>query len=179
MSHEWILEEVEGLYRIIALRPLRRTEGVRFDMVELESLVRIDAIDRVIHEGAAVSPGPVEGVARPWYMHTSQDDNLLVLHGTRHVDIYTPHHGRVEHFTVTADRVMRGDELLHEGAAMLVWPRGVFHRITSDPIEGSASVNLATHYAGFDIETNFSIYDLDVDTGEYKVIRKGSLDQPA
>jgi hypothetical protein len=55
----------------------------------------------------------------------------------------------------------------------------VFHLITSDPIEGSASVNLATHYEGFDIETNFSIYDLDVDTGEYKVIRKGSLDQPA
>ncbi len=30
---------------------------------------------------------------------------------------------------------------------------------------------------GFDIETNFSIYDLDVETGEYHVIRKGSQDQ--
>ena len=178
MGQGQVLDEIEGLYRIIALRPLRRTPRVRFDMVELQSLVRIDAIDRVIHEGAAVSPGPVEGVERPWYMHTSQDDNLLVLHGTRQVDIYTPQHGRVEQFTVTADHVMRGDELLHEGAAMLVWPRGVFHRITSDPVEGSASVNLATHYDGFDIETNFSIYDLNVETGEYRVIRKGSLDQP-
>jgi len=178
MGQDWVIEEVEGLYRIIGLRPLRRTPGVKFDMVELQSLVRIDAIDRVIHKGAAMSPGSVEGVERPWYMHTSQDDNLLVLHGTRHVDIYTPAHGRVESFTVTADQVMCGDRVLHEGAAMLVWPRGVFHRIISDPVEGSVSVNLATHYDGFDIETNFSIYDLDTTTGEHHVIRKGSLDQP-
>ena len=50
-------------------------------------------------------------------------------------------------------------------------------RIVSDPVEGSASVNLATHYDGFDIETNFSIYDLDVETGAYHVIRRGSRDQ--
>jgi len=50
-------------------------------------------------------------------MHTAQDDNLLVLHGTRYVDIYTPQHGRIEHFTVTANHVMRDDKILHEGAA--------------------------------------------------------------
>ena len=147
-------------------------------MVALSALTRIDAIDRVIHEGAAVSPGPIENIERPWYMHTAQADNLLVLHGTRYVDIYTPQHGRIEHFTVTSNHVMRDDKILHEGAAMLVWPRGVFHRIVSDPDEGSASINLATHYDGFEIETNFSIYDLNTETGEYHVIRKGSLDQP-
>ncbi|MBT3194241.1 MAG: hypothetical protein HN341_16980 [Verrucomicrobia bacterium] len=173
-----ILEEVEGVYRIIALKSLRRTPGVKFDMVMLSSLLRIDAIDRVIHEGGAVSPGPVGDIERPWYMHTYQDDNLLVLHGTRHVEIYTPKHGQVEAFTVTADHVMRNGKVLHEGAAMLVWPRGVFHRIVSDPVEGSASLNLATHYDGFDIATNFSIYDLNTETGESRVIRKGSLDQP-
>jgi hypothetical protein len=178
MKKHVILEEVADLYRIVALRPLRRTAGVRFDMVQLEALLRIDALDRVIHEHGAVSPGPVGSIERPWYMHTAQDDNLLVLHGTRYVEIYTPAHGRVEQFTVTPDHVMRNGEVLHEGAAMLVWPRGVFHRIVSDAAEGSASINLATHYEGFDIETNFSIYDLDTETGEYHVIRKGSLDQP-
>jgi hypothetical protein len=178
MGDHTILEEVEGLYRIVALQAVRRTPGVRFDMVQLEALLRIDALDRVLHDGGAVSPGPVGGVERPWYMHTSQDDNLLVLHGTRDVDIYTPAHGRVEHFTVTAEHVMRDGKVLHEGAAMLVWPRGVFHRIVSDPVEGSASLNLATHYDGFDIETNFSVYDLNTETGAYRVIRKGALDQP-
>ena len=178
MGDHTILEEVAGLYRIVALKPLRRTEGVRFDMVRLESLLRIDAIDRVIHAGGASSPGAVDGIEHPWYMHTAQDDNLLVLHGRRDVDIYTPAHGRVEHFTVTAEHVMRDGKVLHEGAAMLVWPRGVFHRIVSDPVEGSASLNLATHYEGFNIETNFSVYDLNTETGEYRVIRKGALDQP-
>ena len=178
MPNAAVLHEVPGLYQIIALKPLRRTPGVRFDMVELASLVRIDAVDRVIHDHGAISPGPVGDVERPWYMHNCQDDHLLVLHGTRDVDIYTPAHGRIEHFVVTADHVMQGGQVMHEGAAMLVWPRGVFHRIQSDPEIGSASINLATHYEGFDIETNFSIYDLDVETGAYRVIRKGSLDQP-
>lgn len=178
MSEHTILEEVEGLYRVVALKPLRRTPGVQFDMVKLEALLRIDAIDRVIHEGGAISPGPVGDVERPWYMHTAQDDNLLVLHGIRHVDIFTPDHGNVEHFTVTADHVMRDGKVLHEGAAMLVWPRGVFHRIESDSTTGSASLNLATHYDGFDIKTNFSIYDLDTETGAYRVIREGAQDQP-
>ncbi len=172
-----VIKEVEGLYRVVALKPLRRTPGVRFDVVKLSAMMRIDAIDRVIHTGGAVSPGPVGDVERPWYMHTHQDDNLLVLHGTRYVEIFTPDHGRIEPFTVTPDEVIQGDVRLHEGPAMLVWPRGVFHRIVSDEVEGSASVNLATHYEGFDIETNFSIYSLDTETGDYHVIRKGSLDQ--
>ena len=54
----------------------------------------------------------------------------------------------------------------------------VFHRVISDAKLGSASLNLAVHYEGYDIRTNFSIYDLDIETGEYRVIREGHLDQP-
>ena len=59
---------------------------------------------------------------------------------------------------------------------MLVWPRGVFHRITSGE-EGSITINLATHYEGFDIKTNFNIYNLDTKTGDYTVFRDGFKDQ--
>jgi hypothetical protein len=38
-------------------------------------------------------------------------------------------------------------------------------------------VNLAVHYEGFDIRTNFNIYDVDVATGKFHVIRKGDEDQ--
>lgn len=172
-----VIAEVKDLYRVIALKPFRRTEGVSFDMLPVSNLVSIDAIDRVIHTGGARSPGAVGDVERPWYMHPHQADNLLVLHGTRYVDIYTPDHGKVESFTATPNRILHGDKLLYDGPAMLVWPCRVFHRIVSDKVKGSASVNLATHYEGFDIATNFSIYDLDTGTGKYKVIRKGSLDQ--
>lgn len=178
MTTTKIFDQVAGLYRIIPLNPLRKTPKVTFDCVPLDILPKIDAIDRVLHEGGALSPGPVGEVARPWYMHPSQDDNLIVLHGTRHVEIYTPEHGRIEEFTVTPNEIMRNGQVIFQGGAMLVWPRLVFHRIRTAK-EGSASLNFAVHHQGFDIRANFNIYDLDPENGTFRVIREGHLDQPA
>jgi hypothetical protein len=171
-----IIKEVKGVYQIYPLNPLRKTEGVDFDNLPMEALPRIDAIDRVIHHSGAISPGSIQGVERPWYMHPNQDDNLLVLKGTRYVDVYTPEHGKVESFVITPGKVIHNGEVVVDGPAMLVWPRGVFHRIRSAE-DGSASVNFAAHYDGFDLDTNFNIYDLNPETGEYKVLRIGKEDQ--
>lgn len=172
-----ILEDVKDLYKIITLKELRRTENVCFDALDTSAMPHIDGFDRVIHGPGALSPGTVGDVERPWYMHPHQEDNLMVLHGTRYIEIYTPAHGKVERFTVTPQKVCHNDEVCFKGAAMLVWPCGVFHRIVSCEKEGSASVNFAVRYGGFDIKTNFNIYDLNTDTGEYRVIREGHLDQ--
>ena len=175
---ELVFEQVAGLYRIIPLRVLRKTPGVSFDLVPTEVLPHIDGIDRVLHDGGAVSPAAVGKVLRPWYMHPCQDDNLIVLHGTRYVDIYTKAHGQVESFDVSPHQIRHGGKIIYDGAAMLVWPRCVFHRIRSDEKTGSASLNFAVRYEGFDIRTNFNIYDLDSVGGEYQTIRDGYLDQP-
>jgi hypothetical protein len=177
MASNGIFKEVEGLYKIIPLKLFRKTEGVSFNILPKEIVPKVDAVDRVIHSKSAVSPGPVGDVAAPWYMHPHQDDNLMVLQGVRHVDIYTHAHGKIESFVVTPDAIQQNDVTIYDGAALLVWPRGVFHRIKSGE-DGSASVNLATHYEGIDMRTNFSIYDLDTETGKFKVIREGHLDQP-
>ena len=116
-------------------------------------------------------------VEHPWYMHPHQEDNLMVLYGTRYIDVFTPEYGKIESFTVTADKVCRGDRVCYTGAAMLVWPRNVFHRIKSCSEKGSASVNFAVRFKGFDIKTNFNIYDLNTKTKKYQVIREGHLDQ--
>lgn len=171
-----IIDEIPGIYRIIQLNPFRQTPGVTFDLFPMDALSRIDSIDRVLHDHGAISPGPAGGVAQPWYMHPAQDDNLLVLHGRREVDIYTPDHGLVEHFSVLPNEIWKNGTLLYAGGALLVWPRYVFHRIVSGP-EGSASLNLAVRYEGFDIRTNFNSYDLDVETGESSMIRAGYEDQ--
>lgn len=177
MNNRTIIDEVPGLYRIIALQLMRKTPKVTFDCAPMEFLLKIDAIDRVLHEGNAISPGPVGEVERPWYMHSFQDDNLIVLTGSRQVEIYSQAHGRIENFTVTPHEISKNGQLIHQGGAMLVWPCRVFHRIRSGE-QGSASLNFAVHYAGFDILTNFNIYDLDPVSGESRVIRAGHLDQP-
>lgn len=173
---DYIIAEVPGLYRVIKLKEFRKTEGVNFDVMLRSMVPKVDAVDRVLHQKSAVSPGPVGDVERPWYMHTCQDDNLIVLQGTRYVEVYNQAHGKVEKFVVEPNKIMHNGELLFEGGAVLVWPAGVFHRIISGE-EGSASVNLATHYDNFDIKTNFNIYDLNTETGEYKCIREGFKDQ--
>jgi len=175
MNHT-IIAEIPNFYRIIRLKPFRHTAGVSFDILPKDMVPKIDAIDRVLHKESAVSPGPVGDIKRPWYMHTHQDDNLIVLGGTRHVDVYIRSHGKIESFIVTPDRIEQNGELLFDGAAMLVWPRGVFHRVASGN-SGSASVNLATHYDGIDMDTNFNIYDLDTATGTFSVLREGFRDQ--
>ncbi len=178
MEEYEVLEGVPGLYRIIPLTLMRQTEGVYFHVVPLTAIEGLGSIDRVLHDKGAFSPGTVGDVQRPWYMHTHQADNLVVLHGTRYVEIYTPAHGEVESFVVTPHSIEKNGELVFEGEGMLVWPVGVFHRIVSDEETGSASINFAVHLEGFDIRTNFSIYDVNTETGEYRVIREGWRDQP-
>ncbi len=171
-----IIEEVKDLYQIIAFKKFRDTPGVSFDIVPMENLKKIDSIDKVIHKSDALSPGPVGEIERPWYMHPHQADNLVVMHGIRVVEIFTKKHCKVETFKCTPDRIEKNGELIYEGGAMLVWPKYVFHRIVSGK-QGSASINFAVHYEGFDIKTNFNIYQLDAETGKFSVLRKGASDQ--
>lgn len=173
-----VIRNVPGLYRVVALKLLRRTPGVIFDKVPLAALGPIRAIDRVLHESGADSPGAVGNVERPWYMHTCQQDNLLVLHGRRRVELYRPGHGGIVTLDVTAERVYLEGKLLSDRPAMVSWPVEVFHRIHSDDELGSASLNLAVHSEGFDIRTNFNVYGVDVATGQFRVVREGHLDQP-
>lgn len=171
-----LISEKKGLYHLVELKPFRKTPGVVFDLYPLETLPHIDSIDRVLHERSAVSPGPIGEVERPWYMHTHQTDNLIVLYGQRTVELFNKNHGRIETFVVTPDKIYHNDDLLFDGGAVLGWPPLVFHRIVSGE-QGSASINIAVHSEGYDIHTNFNIYDLNVATGNYKTIRKGSDDQ--
>ena len=71
MTKNAIIKEIPGFYKVIALQPFRKTEGVSFDILPKELIPKIDAIDRVIHKNKAVSPGPVDGVLEPWYASPS------------------------------------------------------------------------------------------------------------
>lgn len=168
-------------YRLIPLRMLRRTKGVIFDEMVPSDIPKIHGIDKVIHGPNSISPGPVEDATppcnRPWYMHPGQDDNLLVLQGTRYIDIYNPKSKEKASFIVTPDKIYKNDKLYYDGSAMVVWPAGIFHRIISGA-EGSISINFSTRTNKFDLEDNFNIYNLNTYSGEYHVVKDGSEDQP-
>tara|TARA_X000000950_G_C13543517_1_gene508562 strand:+ start:24 stop:584 length:561 start_codon:yes stop_codon:yes gene_type:complete len=166
-----------SLYRLIPLRALRRTTGVKFDEMVPSDIPKIHGIDRVIHGPNSVSPGPIDNIKRPWYMHPGQSDNLMVLQGERYIDVYQPKSGEYASFIVTPDKVYKNDKLYFDGPAMVVWPAGVFHRIISGD-EGSISVNFATRTRKFNLNDNFNIYALDKYSGEYELLRDGLDDQP-
>jgi hypothetical protein len=168
---------VENLYRIIKFNKFRKTEKVTFETIIPDDIGYISSIDKVIHGAGAFSPGSVGTVARPWYMHPAQEDNLLVLHGVREVQLYSGKHGKLETFSVYPDRIMKDGVLLYDEACIFGWPCEVFHRVISCEKEGSISLNFAVHTIGFDVNTCFNIYDLNPETGEYGVIREGYKDQ--
>ncbi len=171
-----IIKTVKNLFSIVALTALRKTPGVTFDLIPKEIFKKASSIDRVIHHESAISPGAIGDVTCPWYMHPDQADNLIVLHGTRHVDLYSVSHGKIETFIVTPESILQNGKKITNEPAMLIWPQNVFHRVRSDK-EGSGSVNFAVHYENFDINSNFNIYDVNTETGEFITIREGHLDQ--
>lgn len=179
MSH--LTTVIDGLCFIRPLPPLRSTPNVEFNVVPV--LDQLSAIDRVRHMPGAYSPSVAGSDLRPWYMHPDQEDNLLVCEGKRVVELYSKAHGRVETFEVTPNRLMQCKpnlsecRVIYEGPHIFGWPKDVFHRVYSP--EGSFSINFARHYPGFDIATNFNIYELNTETGEHQVLREGHLDQPS
>jgi hypothetical protein len=162
-------------FTIKPIETLRKTKDVLFSSVPM--MDNLEGITRVMHEPGALSPGSVGDVKRPWYMHQNQEDNLLVMHGHRVVELYTKEYGRIVKFEVYPEKIIQDGEVVYEGAAVLHWPTNVFHRIESGA-DGSKSLNFAVRYDGFDIRTNFNIYEVDTETGDFQVAREGHKDQP-
>ncbi len=176
MEYKEVITAEKNMFKVIPLKVFRKTEGVVFDLVNMDYLSNVDGIDRVIHAENALSPGSIGEVKRPWYMHPHQEDNLLVLFGTRHVDLYTPEHGKIEKFEISPHSIKRNGELIYDGGAILSTSVKVFHRIRTGQ-EGSASINFAVRHPEIDMKTNFNIYKLVTKNNDYKVIRKGFKDQ--
>ncbi|MEI7511559.1 MAG: hypothetical protein WCJ84_05360 [Candidatus Peregrinibacteria bacterium] len=175
--HPDVIYKIEGLAHVIPFTLLRHTKGVNFHAVPF--LEGMNGLDRVIHEQDAFSPGKVDEVERPWYMHPQQDDNLITLVGTRVVELYSVEHKKIETFEISPEKITHNGVVVCDGPGILGWPPFVFHRNHSPYVGGSTSMNLAIRFKNFNIKSEFNIYDImDIETGKYRMIRRGSVDQP-
>lgn len=172
-KEELIAKQVEWLFYIIPLKNLRHTENVDFKMVPF--FEDFNWIDIVKHEPGAMSPGKVDWQWNHWYMHPYQEDNLLTLSGNRFVELYTKEHWKIEKLEISNERIKWNWEIIFEGQAILWWYEHVFHRNYSP--EWSISMNFAMRKPGFDLDTEFNIYDLDIETWEFSVARVWKMDQ--
>jgi len=171
---ESIVASQPGVWYIIPIKKLRETTSVEFDAFPL--FREINWIDIVRHEPGARSPSLPDGDHDVWYMHPGQEDNLITLCGNRIVELYNPNTKSIEVFEISHERIKLNWELLHEGPAILWWNIDIFHRNHSP--EWSVSQNFAVRDDKFNLDTEFSIYKLNTETGEYKVARVWKLDQP-
>ena len=168
-----IIKEIPGLFHIVPLERLRHTNKVDFDIIPVFDW--LNWMDMVTHFPWATSPWIVWDKANLWYMHNWQEDNLLTISWNRFVELYTKEHWKIEKFEISKNCIKWNDEVVLDGHWILGWPPKVFHRNYSP--EGSISINLAVRNEKFDIDTEFNIYDLYTNTGEYKVERIWKLDQ--
>jgi hypothetical protein len=109
-------------------------------------------------------------------MHPWQEDNLITLCGNRTVELYNPETKQIEVFEISHSEIRLNWKLIHEWPAILWWNEWVFHRNHSP--KWSVSQNFAVRDEKFNIDTEFNIYRLALETGKYEVARVWKLDQP-
>ncbi len=173
-KNEDIIEKIEWLFHIIPFKKLRHTESVDFQMMKY--FEEFNWVDIVKHESWAKSPGWIDWKGNYWYMHPSQEDNLITLNWNRIVELYTKKHWKVETFEVSYEWIKWNWKTILDWPWMLWWPSEVFHRNHSP--KGSISMNFAVRSKWFDLDTEFNIYDINTNTWEYNTVRIGKLDQP-
>lgn len=170
-----ITHKKEWLFHVIPFELLRHTDNVDFHSIPY--LDQINSMDRVIHSPWAISPWKVWEVSEWWYMHPAQEDNLITTSGNRIVELYHPKFSdwKIERFELSDKFIKHNWKIICDWPWILGWPTWIYHRNKSP--EGSASLNLWIRFEGFDIDTEFNIYDINQKTWEIKMIRKGSMDQ--
>jgi len=171
---EDIIKKQDWLFHIIPLKRLRHTNKVDFDVMSF--FEEFNWIDIVTHQAWAKSPWSVWDKEDMWYMHKWQEDNLITLSGNRYVELYDMKNKKIERFEISHELIKHNWEIIHEGPAILGWPVTVFHRNYSP--NGSVSMNFAVRTNDFDLDTEFNIYNLNINTGEYDIVRVWKEDQP-
>lgn len=135
------------MFKLIPLGQLFRNSSHRVDNVMIHDALKISGIYREIHGANSVSPIGTEhhfkilnSPAASWYANIYEKNNLLVLNGSRDLDLWCMKKDKMINFKLTEDKIYRNGKLYYGSPALISWGGDIFHK-TKSGSEGSISIN--------------------------------------
>jgi hypothetical protein len=78
---------------------------------------------------------------RPWAIHRDKINHMVILHGSRDVEIYCPQSLKREFLTLTLSNVYKHGTMIHNQPCLLQIYPNMYYRLLSGPY-GCTSVNI-------------------------------------
>jgi len=126
------------MYKLIPFNNISKSINYAFKSINIDSKSMLQIIRQEAH---VVTPPSKTYNTRPWSMHTNQIDKLIILHGSREVELYCRKSKLKEKLTLTTFGVFKNGYMEKENPCMLIIPNGTYHRFINGPY-GSTVINI-------------------------------------
>ena len=132
------------MFKLIPLSQVLRSSSFRIDNALIEQGIQISGIYREIH-GANVSShigtdSYLKKLDDNWYSNCYERNNLLVLNGSRTVNLFCKYTNQEMTFTITPDNIYKNNKLYYGSPGIISWYGDIYHK-TKSGNEGSISIN--------------------------------------
>ncbi|MDA9216362.1 hypothetical protein N9O88_00895 [bacterium] len=151
------------MFTIIPLKNVQRASSFRIDNLIVQNGMNITGIFREIHGPKTKSSIGSENITKKrfktkpnseeeiWYQNRFEKNNLMVLNGSRNVDLYCPRTYKKENLIIHEDNIYRNGKLYYGSPAIISWSGDLFHK-TEIGENGSFSLNI--------IEKNYVVEEI-------------------
>tara|TARA_Y100000389_G_scaffold194699_1_gene225065 strand:- start:2827 stop:3345 length:519 start_codon:yes stop_codon:yes gene_type:complete len=142
------------MFRLLQLGSLKRLTNYKVDNVIHQDIAKITGIYRETHGSNVMSPIGTEYVfkefhmnctdndegSKCWYANDFERNNLMVLSGSRTIELYCYVRKTREILTINEDNIYRNGKLYYGSPAMISWDGSIYHRTISG-FKGCVSIN--------------------------------------
>jgi hypothetical protein len=151
------------MFTLIPLKNVQRASSFRIDNLIVGNGKNITGIFREIHGPKAKSSVGSENITTKMFriqynkneevlfQNRFEKNNLMVLNGSRNLELYCPRTYRKENLIINEDNIYKNGKLYYGCPAIISWSGDIFHKTESGE-NGSFSLNI--------IEKNYIMEDV-------------------
>ena len=141
------------MFTLIPLKNVQRASSFRIDNLIVQNGMNITGLFREIHGAHSKSSIGSENITKKmfkiqykkneevWYQNRFEKNNLMVLNGSRKLDLYCPRTYKKENIIINEDNIYRNGKLYYGSPAIISWSGDLFHKTESGE-NGSFSLNI-------------------------------------